>query len=242
MKNYLVQSLNKFPEKKYEDYQQIPWQGAGNSYSEYEQMQKLSYVTFRHFLEDDWEYVLLEGEVDDVLGAFRSNFIKLYDLGHSQPCNILFCGLDCQMLKPTKIFGRWDNFMLFNYTDPKQTIKHINNFNCDIRYYPASLDRKWWEYTLRKMNSLKVWSDEQDIYNDILWGQGLTVDDVLHIELAFQGFMANSLRDGMGEANKWNNRIINECNIVHWHSSRGVRNRVSLMRGVCDLLGLHSAY
>lgn len=237
MKNYFVQTLCKVNDANHKPGQDIPFHEK-DIFAYYQRMQKLSYATFKEYMEGDWEYVLLEKSVDHVFDVFKNNFREIYKLAQDGDANILFCGLDTQMLQPTEIFGRWDKFMMFNHSDPKRTAKFENNFNCDVRYYPASLDKKWWDYTLEKLDTLKVWSDEQDIYNDILWGQGVSVDEVICPELSYQAFMMSTLSVGVESAKKWNNLDINDANIVHWHSSRGVANRIELMADVCQRLGV----
>lgn len=236
MKNYFVQNLCKIVnEDSHKREQEIPLQEK-NYYPLYQELQKISYSTFKHHMQGDWEYVLLEAEVNHVFEVFKLNFEEIYKLGANGDANILFCGLDTTMIAPTEIFGRWDNFMMFNHTDPKKSQKFQNNFNCDVRYYPATMDKKWWDYTLEKMDSLKVWSDEQDIYNDILWGQGAKVEDVRHPELSFQAHMMPNLDTRIDEANYYNQFDINDAHIIHWHSSRGIENRVALMKDVCERL------
>lgn len=237
MKNYFVQTLCKVNEANHKPGQDIPIHEK-DVFPLYQQMQKLSYSTFKKFMAGDWEYVLLEKSVDHVFDVFKNNFREIHKLAQDGDANILFCGLDAQMLRPTEIFGKWDKFMMFNHSDPKRTAKFENNFNCDVRYYPASLDKKWWDYTIEKLDTLKVWSDEQDIYNDILWGQGVNVNEVCHPELAFQGFMMPSLSHNVEVANRWNNTDINNANIVHWHSSRSLTNRIELMTDVCRRLNV----
>ena len=111
-----------------------------------------------------------------------------------------------------------------------------NNFNCDVRYYPATMDKKWMDYTMEKIDSLKVWSDEQDIYNDMLWGQGVTVDEVHEPKMAYQGHMIPNLQQNIEVGNDWNGIHINDAHIVHWHSSRGIANRVQLFNSICEWL------
>lgn len=236
MKNYFVQTLCKInKEESHKPDQQVPL-NEKNYYPLYQEIQKVSYSTFKHFMEGDWEYILLEEEVNHVFEVFQQNFQKMYDLRQKEECNILFCGLDTTMIAPTEIFGRWDKFMMFNHTDPKRSPKFENNFNCDVRYYPSTMDQKWWDYTIEKMDSLKVWADEQDIYNDMLWGQGVTLEEARHPELSFQAHMMPDLDSRIEEANFYNQFDINDAQIIHWHSSRGIENRLHLMKDVCDRL------
>ena len=227
MKNYVVQTLCKINKVADAD-QQVPMD-TNNVFPLYQAIQKQSSASVHHFLEGEWEYVLLEEEVTHVFDVFKQNFQKIYDLWNSEPCNILFLGLDSQILKPTEIIGKFDKFMMFNYTDPKTNSKFTNNFNCDVRYYPATMDKKWMDYTIEKMDSLQIWEDEQNIYNDMLWGQDVSVEEVLHPHLAFQGHMMPTHDTQLLFASRFNGISFKDANIVHWHSSRGVQGRLDLM-------------
>jgi hypothetical protein len=136
------------------------------------------------------------------------------------------------MIRPTEVFGKYDQFRLFNHTDPKHNHHFENNFNADVRYYPSTLDKKWWDFTMEWKEKIKVWEDEQNIYNDMLWGQGVTLDQVLKPSMAFQAHMMGSPDDDVAYAEQWNNLRVNDSHIVHWHSSRGPENRIWTMSEV----------
>lgn len=238
MKNYLVQFLAKVHNTNY------GWTDRsqeGDLHSIYSEIQKVSYASFRHFLQGDWEYRLFHVEVSNVLDVFKFKFEKLYELGHSEPCNILYCGLDTQMLKPTDMFGKFDRMSMFNYTDPRSNRLFEHNFNCDVLYYPAGFDEQWWDYTLEQSKNLKVWEDEQNVYNHVMWNQcpGIQIQDMLAPALAYQGFMIGDVRDpNLERNNQWNGIDINQAHIIHWHSSRGAQNRLNLMTEVNKLLSI----
>jgi len=235
MKNYFVQTLVKVEST---DYGWKDRAGEGDLYSLYTGIQQQSYKSFKHFMQGDWEYVLLETKVNHVLEVFRFNFESIYELAHHEPCNILFCGLDCQMVEPTEVFGKYKHFQMFNYTDPKRNSVFENNFNCDTRYYPAELDESVWQFSLDESENLTVWEQEQNIYNHMMWNQGLTVEQVLDPKMAYQAHMMGSPDNNVEEAERWNGLHINNCNIIHWHSSRGAPNRLQVMTEVNRRLGV----
>ena len=98
------------------------------------------------------------------------------------------------------------------------------------------MDKKWMDYTMEKIDSLKIWSDEQDVYNDMLWGQDINYDDVIDPKMAYQGHMIPNLDTNIEQGNQWNGIDINDAHIVHWHSSRGIQNRVELFNYICEWL------
>ena len=60
MKNYFVQTLCKInKEESHKPDQQVPL-NEKNYYPLYQEIQKVSYSSFKHFMEGDWEYILLE--------------------------------------------------------------------------------------------------------------------------------------------------------------------------------------
>ena len=235
MKNYFVQTLVKVNST---DYGWKDRSSEGDLYSLYKQIQEQSYASFKHNLQGDWEYVLLETEVNNVLEVFRFNFENIYELAHREPANIFFCGLDCQMIEPTEMFGKYDKFRMFNHTDPKRNGFFENNFNCDTRYYPADLDESIWQYSLDASENLTVWEQEQNIYNDMMWNQGVLLEEVLDPKMAFQAHMMGSPDNNVDEAARWNGIHVNDANIIHWHSSRGAPNRLDVMTEVNKRLGI----
>ena len=44
------------------------------------------------------------------------------------------------------------------------------------------------------------------------------------------------------EANFYNQFDINDAQIIHWHSSRGIENRLHLMKDVCDRVDVPIVY
>ena len=235
MTNYFVQTLVKVNST---DYGWKDRSSEGDLYSLYKQIQEQSYASFKHNLQGDWEYVLLETEVNNVLEVFRFNFESIYELAHREPANIFFCGLDCQMIEPTEVFGKYNKFRMFNHTDPKRNGFFENNFNCDTRYYPAELDESIWQYSLDTSENLTVWEQEQNIYNNMMWNQDVTLEEVLDPKMAFQAHMMGSPDNNVDEATRWNGIHVNDANIIHWHSSRGAPNRLDVMTEVNKRLGI----
>lgn len=229
MKNYLVQTLTRVRSTNY------GWKDRkdeGDLYSLYQHIQKLSKASYDKFLQGEWEYVLLEKEVDNVLEVFQNNFKKIYELRKSGECNILFCGLDTQMLKPTEVFDQYADFLMFNYTDPRSNSLFQHNYNCDIRYYPAEMDMTWWEFSLEEAEKIRVWEDEQNIYNAMMWSQGLDPAYTCRPTMAYQGFMMPDLNTNREYADRWNGCSFDDAHMVHWHSSRGAQNRIDIMTAV----------
>ena len=72
----------------------------------------------------------------------------------------------------------------------------------------------------------------------MLWSQGLAPQDVLHPELAYQGFMMANHTHNREAGDGWNGISFDDAHIVHWHSSRGAQNRINTMTTLANQLGI----
>jgi len=232
MKNYLVKSLNRI---KSTDWFWTDRASEGDIYPLYKQMHDLSKLSFDLMLGGDWEYIFLEAVVEDVNQTFKDQFYEIYDIWQSEPCNILYTGPDTQMIQPTEIFGKYNNFLLWNYTDPKQTTRHQHYLNADIRYYPSTMTDELWSIGLEKFRSFDYWGGDQDLYNDMVWSQGLSPEQVINPKMAYQAFM---LPGGESWADDWNGCAFGDAHIVHWHGSRSARQKLELMQQVSAQIGM----
>lgn len=237
MKNYLVKGLHRIGSTKW-------WPGRdradeGDLFYFYSEMAKLSEASFMHFLQDDWELVRLESTATDVNHVFRQQFRAIWNLWNAEPCNIYYCGADVQLLKPTTVFGRYKHFMMFNYTDPK-TLDDVQHFlNADVRYFPAEMDKAMFADALVKMEQMNEWNGDQLLYNRMVWGQGLTPEQVIDPTMAYQGPWIFSNDPGAIQfTNNWNGCNLEDANVVHWHGSRSAGPKLELMRTINAQLGV----
>ena len=83
------------------------------------------------------------------------------------------------------------------------------------------------------------WPDEQDIYNDMLWGQGVTLEEARTSQLSFLYPMMPDLDPKNKEANFQTQSHTPMTHKLSWHSSRGIENRLHSMKDVCDRLDVH---
>ena len=117
MKNYLIRSLYQIKSPV--------WfrdrTDEGDIYDQYMQMHEISLRTFEQHLQGDWEFVFFNKTVPDIQAVFKDHFFEIYDIWRQGDCNILYCGPDNAMMKPTQFFGKYEDFMMFNYTDPKSS-------------------------------------------------------------------------------------------------------------------------
>lgn len=238
MKNYLVGSVR--PSIKIWQ----PWFGKGDNTHQAEQlksynkMYEISRRSARKFLQGPFEEVFYCAPVLDARLFQIAQWYMIKELWFKEPCNILVMGADTMFVKPTEIFGQFNEMRLFNHSDPKNHPLFLNNLNDDIRYYPATMDKAVWDLGERHMadwwNSNEAeWACGQHIHNHMVWSQGLTIDQLLMPRLAWQ-----VMGPGPEAGEKFNGCNISEAQVLHFHGSRGPNDRVQVMQSIAQNLGI----
>ena len=146
------------------------------------------------------------------------------------------------MMKPTDSFGKYDDFMKFNYTDPKSSvelnhynIQHQHFFNAVVRYYPSTMSQQIWDMGLEMAENwdFNSWNTEQFILNKMLWDQtDRNLDNTLDPKIAYQGhqLFIDNWDQRKAYSNEWNACDIKEAHIIHLHGSRNAPNKFALMK------------
>jgi hypothetical protein len=146
---------------------------------------------------------------------------------------VLYIDLDVMFIRPTRIFGEFDHFLMFNYTDPRMAtcdhygLKFDHYFNCGVRYYPQKMDQKIWKlgFDMIKNWNPERWDSEQIIYNHMMWSQVIRVQQAHQPHLAYQFLNANQTFN-----DSWNGvSLVDQAQVVHVHGSRGSSGRAELM-------------
>jgi len=247
IKNYVVCAHRRIKSTKW------VWKDTkdeGDIYKTYLEMCRHSLASAREFLEGEWEYILFDEDIDSIHDAMPLNNDRIYELYHREPCNILWVGPDVQFVKPTKMFGEFNEFRLFNWTDPKkwyepnQYNKTFENlFNNDLQYYPAGLvDPELWRMD-REMRAewdnsdgMSSYNNQQIIHNTMFWSQGLEWEDAHRPELFYQAqwlpWHPVEVQD------EWNGCKYADAQVIHWHSSRHSPTKLECMRQVNEALGI----
>ena len=218
VKNYLIGTLYRITANTY---------GDTNKYNEYAKAYELSRDSFQKNLKDCDEMIMLTGEVDHIQKMFKDHLFRIYEIWKSEPCNILYCGPDTFCRKPLSIFGKFDNFCMFNYTDPRSAFGFKHFFNADVRYYPHNMEQDIWDLGLRMAEQwdLSVWNTEQIILNKMLWEQTIKFKDVYRPDIAWQGIW-----DKKGNGNI----DLEDAKIVHFHATRNVKRAIDKMQKWSD--------
>jgi len=236
VKNYLVYSLYNIKPSDYNGVYEATAEVAARQYDEYRAMYELSKASFEKNLNCLDDVVLFSGEDTHIQNVFRGDAFRIYDMWKNEPCNILFCGLDTLCIKETDIFDRFDDFMMFNYTEagpklengmPAPVFGFDHYFNAHVRYYPHTMSSNTWDIGMSMVNNwdYSEWGMEQHILNSMLWSQDVTFNDAYRPELAWQGIW---------DADKNGGVDIEDANIIHFHATRGAESVLDRMRRMSE--------
>ena len=214
----------------------------GDLYDWYMKMHDISLKSFEKHLQGDWEFIFFNKEVENIQEVFKDHFFEIYDIWKQGDTNILYCGPDNIMMKPTEFFGKYDDFRMFNYTDPKSSvepnhydIQHKHFFNADVRYYPSTMSQDIWDMGLEMAENwdFNSWNTEQFILNKMLWDQeGRTLENTLDPTVAYQGhqLFIEEWEQRKAYSNEWNTCDIKDAQIIHLHGSRNAPRKYALMK------------
>ena len=217
-------------------------QGADNTFKLYSSMSEILCESVDTFLDGDWEFEIIENEVENYQQIFDTNFAEVHEMWDNGNNNILFLDLDTIMLKPVSIFDKLNKFQMFNYTDPKTLsgkdadnkygLKHEHYFNAGVRYYPSSMSKDVWDlgWKYAKDWDYNTWGTEQIIFNEMMFSQHSNVNEWIDPTMNFQ--MMNAVPQAITNAQylqsieSWNSIGINEAKIMHLHGTRGADKTV----------------
>lgn len=238
VKNYLVGSHYRVQNTQW------AWKDTkdeGDQYELYKEMYQLSRASVKHFLEGDWTEICFQDEIEYIGQAAKLGWKYIRELWQSEPCNLFVLGPDCQMMKPTKIFGEFNEFRMFNWTDPKThdgnnpwNYKIDNYFNGDMMYFPHNMKPELWELYDQLHESWKVdnttgtWGNDQIVANKMFWSQNLPWEQAHRPDLFYQAqWIPGAPIEIMDQ---WNNCKSTDAHIIHWHGSRHVPTKLAVMR------------
>lgn len=220
--------------------------GTDATFSLYHAMHEILCHSAETFIQEDFEFAIIEEDVDSYQQVFHNNWQHVYDMwSEDGPNNVLFFDTDVIILKPVSIFSEdFKHFQMFNFTDPKQTsgpdlnniygLKHDKYFNAGVRYYPACMPKEQWDigWEYAKEWDYSVWGTEQLIFNEMMWRMNPNVNHWLRPELGFQAMnLAHNAIDRPevnGYLQAWNGIHLNDAKILHLHGTRGAANTVAL--------------
>lgn len=217
-------------------------QGVDNTFKLYSSMSEILCESVDTFLEGDWEFEIIENEVENYQQIFDTNFAEVYDIWDNGKNNVFFLDLDTIMLKPVSVFDKLDKFQMFNYTDPKTLrgkdadnkygLKHEHYFNAGVRYYPSNMLQDVWDlgWKYAKDWDYDIWGTEQIIFNEMMFSQNNDVNFWIDPTMNYQMMNCEPLAIPNAQYQQaianWNSVEINEAKIMHLHGTRGADKTV----------------
>jgi hypothetical protein len=205
----------------------------------YHTMHRISRLTAEKFLQGDWEAIVWTDPAPSRLEIFKRNWTRIRDLWHQEPCNVLYLDSDTMFLRVTEMFGRFAEFRMFNWTDPKSTSLFGNYYNAGVRYYPASMSSELWQVgdSMAANWQDDNWGMEQDIFNTMFWQQPIPEYDRHHPELNWQGMQLTNPDPRTQQAHEqWNQCALTSAHIMHVHGSRGPTHTAQVMTRIAKPL------
>lgn len=239
MNNILCLAVSKILDNDKLEYNQNI--GTDNTYKIYQAMSEILIHSAETFIQEDFDIVVFEDQVENYQEIFHKNFQNVHDTWLDDgPNNILYLDCDTLVTAPAKVFGRFPSFQLFNYTDPKTLqgkdadnkygLMHEHYFNAGVRYYPDTMPEDLWDLGWKYASDwdYNIWGTEQIIFNEMMYSQDPDYKTWLMPEMNYQAMnlSARSLDDGrlIRRLNDWNGCDINDAKIMHLHGTRGAGN------------------
>lgn len=240
MSNIVTMALCRIKDNQKLEYNQE--KGADNTFKLYSSMCEILCESVDTFLEGDWDFEIIENEVDSYQQVFDTNFKEVYEMWDGGKNNVFFLDLDTIMLKPVNIFDQLDHFQMFNYTDPKTLsgqdaknkygLQHQHYLNAGVRYYPSKMSQDVWDLGWKYANDwdYNIWGTEQIIFNEMMYSENKDVNNWLDPTMNFQ--MMNAVPQAVyheqyiAQIEDWNGASIDDAKIMHLHGTRGADKTV----------------
>lgn len=192
------------------------------------QMRELALRSYRRNLLGDWEIIVLDGDFSNLYehGSYVANNAHFQDAYKrikrlwSKGNSILFISADTLCVKPTRVFGEFQNFGMFWHTDPKSAYGFERYLNSGITYFPMSMSPIVWEVgdlMWKNMELDQSWDKSQIIYNHMFYSQDMDYQKYMRNELHWATYTENEIPK-------------EEAHILHYHGSRGVGSALEQMR------------
>ena len=235
MSNIVAMALCRIKDSSNLEYNQD--KGADKTYTLYSSMCEILCESADRHIAGDWDFEIIENEVENYQEIFDTNFGEVYDMWDSGKNNILFLDLDTFVIGNVDVFDKLEHFQMFNYTDPKTLggkdasnkygLQHEHYLNAGVRYYPKTMSQDVWDlgWKYAKDWDYNIWGTEQIIFNEMMYSQDKNHTRWLTPEMNYQ--MMNAVPELLDnpnyitQLNAWNNTQLNKSKIVHLHGTRG---------------------
>jgi hypothetical protein len=231
MKNYVVWTNCQIQDPQREFGLEAP------NYKNYDRMCEISLASARKFLGGAWQSKIFTDPAASRTAMFQQNWQRIWDLWHSEPCNILYLDSDTVITRATDIFGRFPEFRLFNWSTPKSKPGYPNYFNAGVRYYPATMSKEIWAAAAETAKNwdLTIWDQEQLIFNSMFWSQDLSWEDAHRPELNWQCPVVGQKIDLV----EYNGIPPEAAHIIHYHGTRSSETAVKFAEDIAQRVGIN---
>jgi len=210
-------------------------------FNAYQDMCNIVLHSAETFIQEDFDIVVFGDDVESYQEIFHKNFASVYEAWDiDSPNNVLFLDCDTLIISPTEVFGKYDRFQLFNYTDPKSlqgpdaknkyNLAFDHYFNAGVRYYPDTMTKEVWDlgWSYASDWDYDIWGTEQIIFNEMMFSQDRDHTTWLKPEMNYQipGVAFNSLGayGKVHQLDRLNGCNVQDANILHLHGTRGALN------------------
>lgn len=205
----------------------------------YHEMQRISELSARKFLQGQWHAVVFREPALTRRSMFQDNWVRIRDLWHQEPCNILYLDSDTVFVNPVDCSTLGKNFRLFNHS-----FSHVPDcfdyyFNAGVRWYPASMSQDTWDFgdSLAVTWDLDIWDQEQIIFNHMLWLENHSLQSVLEPRMNWSAHTGLNLRD-LDDLHRCNGCAWQDASIVHYHATRSSDRGIKLARALAQARGI----
>ena len=145
-------------------------------YDTYGEILEVSIESYRRHLEGDWHPVVLRGDYSQYpflvgVNKMYSDMFAALRTHYREGDNVLFSDSDVVCVKPTRIFGEYQDLRLFWHTDPMRHRGFDPYLNGGIVYVPATMDPSLWQIVDERVSGMQEWDDSQVILNKMFYSQ-----------------------------------------------------------------------
>lgn len=195
----------------------------------YDELTRICVQSFRKNLIGLDEVVVLRKAVDGYDDMCKDIYWSLREMYLGGGQNLLYVDSDCVCIRPTKLFGEFQNFSMFDVQNrfqtafpahvPKELYQNLHPWMMsNVRLYPErGVTPTMWKIADELANSwIPVWAYECIVYNELFHMQGFSESDVM--QYFYRPELNTQWMEDQGTPEQ-----LRRAHIVHVQSSRGTQ-------------------
>lgn len=195
----------------------------------YRGMMELCRESAEHFLQGEFDVVVLTGTAQNRTDLFEKNWHDLRSIVKNATGPVLWLDSDCLVVSPCDPW-HWKQFRLFaptGFGHPKGMFDVY--MNCGVKLFPADMPDHLWDVAGTWDHS--YYDHEQERYNHMFWQQSLTDYDQPHMN--YQAFEL-VMPDDVLNFQKRNRVRWGLVEILHYHATRGAQSALAVAHEIWD--------